>query len=173
MANGGAPVRFEAVHDATGVAAVCSLAEVIWREHYTPIIGEAQVQYMLEHVHSAQVIQRELGQGSLYYLMLKDDEPVGYLCVKPEVSTLFLSKVYVLASQRGSGIGRQALARIREIAAERNLHLVRLTVNRHNRSAIAAYRRWGFEVVGETCADIGGGYVMDDYAMELRLDPQA
>lgn len=173
MTRADALVRFAALNDATQVTAVVALADVIWREHYTPIIGEAQVEYMLRHVHCAQTIARELDEGALYYLIHHGEETVGYFCVKPEASQLFLSKLYILKSRRGSGIGRQAMELIRHVAAERGLDVIRLTVNRDNSASIAAYRNWGFEVTGEVCADIGGGFVMDDYAMELRLEPQA
>lgn len=173
MAQANGPVKFALVRDADQVATVVALANVIWREHYTPIIGEAQVDYMLAHVHSGQTIRRELDEGALYYLLLNEDEPVGYFCVKPEASKLFLSKIYVLSPLRGTGVGGLAMARIKQLATERGLDVIRLTVNRDNRDSIAAYHRWGFEITGEVCADIGGGYVMDDYAMELRLNPQA
>ncbi len=173
MAHANGPVKFAKVRDADQVATVVALADVIWREHYTPIIGKAQVDYMLTHIHSGQTIRRELDEGALYYLVLTEDEPVGYFCVRPEASKLFLSKIYVLSSRRGTGIGKLAMERIQKVAVERGLDAIRLTVNRNNSDAIAAYRNWGFEVTGEVCADIGGGFVMDDYAMELRLDPQA
>ena len=47
-----------------------------------------------------------------------------------------------------------------------------LTVNRRNERAIGAYRRTGFREVRAQVTDIGGGYVMDDYVMELETTPQ-
>ena len=38
--------------------------------------------------------------------------------------------------------------------------------------AIGAYRRAGFREVRAQVTDIGGGYVMDDYVMELETTPQ-
>jgi hypothetical protein len=45
-----------------------------------------------------------------------------------------------------------------------------LTVNRFNRQAIAAYERRGFQMMGTVVKDIGDGFVMDDYRMELNLE---
>ena len=42
-----------------------------------------------------------------------------------------------------------------------------LAVNKRNAAAIAAYRKHGFEIVEAVVKDIGGGFVMDDYIMEL------
>ena len=43
------------------------------------------------------------------------------------------------------------------------------SLNRNNRSAIAAYGKHGFEIRDTAVKDIGGGFVMDDYIMEKRL----
>ncbi|WP_431021594.1 hypothetical protein, partial [Chromobacterium phragmitis] len=44
-----------------------------------------------------------------------------------------------------------------------------LTVNRHNAEAIAVYEKRGFRVRGEVAADIGNGFVMDDYVMAKNV----
>ena len=35
--------------------------------------------------------------------------------------------------------------------------------------AIAAYRKWGFEVTATSLREIGSGFVMDDYLMAIKL----
>ena len=45
-------------------------------------------------------------------------------------------------------------------------------LNRRNERAIGAYRRAGFREVRAQVTDIGGGYVMDDYVMELETTLQ-
>lgn len=44
-----------------------------------------------------------------------------------------------------------------------------LTVNKHNESSIAVYRKFGFRMADAVTTAIGGGFVMDDYIMELPL----
>jgi RimJ/RimL family protein N-acetyltransferase len=46
-----------------------------------------------------------------------------------------------------------------------------LTVNKRNTSSIEAYLRLGFSREGSQVADIGHGFVMDDYVMGRRLRP--
>ncbi len=154
------------------IRSVARLAGTIWREHYTPLIGAAQVTYMLERFQSEEAITRQLADANCrYYLMELEGEAVGYLGVELRGALLFLSKIYVLAAWRGKGCGK-ALARCAERVAEENgCRRIELTVNRGNLSSIAAYEGMGFERTGTRVAEIGGGFVMDDYVMEKRLLP--
>ncbi|WP_345975818.1 GNAT family N-acetyltransferase [Sulfurimonas sp. HSL3-7] len=146
-----------------------ALAREIWQEHYTPIIGQAQVEYMLETFQTAAAMLRQLGEGYRYYLLKDDGEAVGYMAVRPESGQLFLSKFYVKAARRGRGYGRAALAFLTTLAAEQKLQKIVLTVNRNNTLALKAYAKLGFVNVGEVVQEIGKGFVMDDYKMEKRL----
>jgi hypothetical protein len=46
---------------------------------------------------------------------------------------------------------------------------ITLTVNKNNNNSIDAYNEIGFEITGNACMDIGSGYVMDDYQIELKV----
>ncbi len=152
------------------IDSVIQLANIIWPEHYTSIIGAEQVEYMLSSFHShatiaAQVISKEYQ----YFLINNDNKAVGYLGVKLESSSVFLSKLYLLAEFRGSGVGGKAIRFIKDLALANHLDKISLTVNKYNVGAIGAYKKIGFQVTEEIVADIGEGYVMDDYKMELKL----
>ncbi len=56
-----------------------------------------------------------------------------------------------------------------EHARADSLDCVVLRVNKRNRVAIAAYERMGFSSQGSIVTDIGGGFEMDDYLMQLDL----
>jgi ribosomal protein S18 acetylase RimI-like enzyme len=45
------------------------------------------------------------------------------------------------------------------------LREVSFAVNKHNHAAIAAYRKYGFDIREAVVKDIGGGFEMDDYIM--------
>jgi len=145
------------------------LARIIWHEYYTPIIGEKQVDYMLEKFQSAEAMREQLGEGALYYLVQADGEAAGYFCVKQDGTNLFLSKIYLLAAMRGKGIGAQTIDFIAALALGFSCTGITLTVNKKNAASIAAYKKLGFAVTGPLLSDIGGGYVMDDYAMRRPL----
>ncbi|MEH6452409.1 MAG: GNAT family N-acetyltransferase [Psychromonas sp.] len=163
-------ITFNRVLTLEQVNEVYELARVIWTEHYTPIIGLAQVKYMLERLHSADIIQTEVNQQNKhYYLIYNGQKAIGYIGFSIEQSHLFLSKIYVLSSERGNGIGKHALAFIAEQARSNHLTKISLTVNKNNSNSITAYQKTGFTITGDVCSDIGEGYVMDDYQMQLLI----
>jgi GNAT superfamily N-acetyltransferase len=163
-------VKFERVLTVEQVEIVVKLADVIWTEHYAPMIGKAQVEYMLNNFHSIDSIRNEVNNKSIhYYLIYKAETVVGYAGMKIEEWQLFLSKIYILSSERGNGIGKETIELVKEIAISNGLGKVYLTVNKKNTKTIGAYQKIGFNITGEVCADIGEGHVMDDYEMELVL----
>jgi ribosomal protein S18 acetylase RimI-like enzyme len=163
-------INIEPVETPDAVARVAALAETIWREHFTPIIGADQVAYMLDRFQSAEAIAAQLDEGVHYFLLVDESAPVGYMALIPETDRLMISKLYILAEHRGRGVGRAAVAMAQAEARCRGLPVVYLTVNRFNHASIAAYRRLGFAIAGEVKKDIGGGFVMDDYQMEMRAE---
>jgi ribosomal protein S18 acetylase RimI-like enzyme len=84
-------------------------------------------------------------------------------------SSMKLDKLYLHPDVQRQGYGGRMLAHIEERTRRRGLGSVRLNVNKYNLKSIAAYRKNGYEVVEEVVADIGRGFVMDDYIMEKRL----
>ncbi|MDO5971820.1 GNAT family N-acetyltransferase [Flavivirga aquimarina] len=144
---------------------VAKLADVIWREHYISIVGKPQVDYMLNKYQSAIAIEEQVLNGFEYFLVTYENKPIGYISMKKEVTSLFLSKIYVLSSYRGKKIGKAAMLFVERKAAEYQLKNIRLTVNINNVKAIKAYEAFGFVNVGPLVTDIGSGFVMDDYEM--------
>ena len=145
------------------------LADTIWREHYTPIIGAAQVDYMLGHFQSADAIAGQVKGGMHYFLIRLGDLDVGYLAFEVQGNALFLSKIYLLKSHRGQGLGKAAMAFVSRKAREMGCAHISLTVNKHNHRSIEAYTKMGFRKTGPVVTDIGGGFVMDDYRMEKAV----
>ncbi|CAI6059702.1 GNAT family N-acetyltransferase [Cohnella sp. JJ-181] len=156
--------------DTGDAATVAALAEEIWHEYYGALLSREQIVYMVDKFQSADAIADQIAtQGYEYYLMQAGGENVGYLAVKEEGGKLFLSKLYVLKAHRGQGYASRAMAFITGLCRERGLDALWLTVNRHNDGSIAVYEKKGFAKVREQVADIGNGYVMDDYVMEKEI----
>lgn len=151
------------------IAIVESLAKKIWTEHYTPIIGKEQVDYMLEKFQSKQVISEQIAEGFLYFLIVKDDLYIGYMGLQPKGEELFLSKIYVEDMERGRGYGRQCIEFIEKIAREEGFTNITLTVNKNNKNSIKAYEKFGFINLGAVVQDIGNGFIMDDYKMGKKV----
>lgn len=143
------------------------LARTVWREYYTPIIGEAQVEYMIARFQSPDAISRQIDRdGARYYLI---GEAQGYLAFEPREDAMFLSKLYVLGSDRGKSLGRQGFEFVLGEARKTGHPRVELTVNKGNAIAIAAYERWGMNRIGEVVTPIGGDFVMDDYIYSIDV----
>lgn len=164
-------VRLAEVADEKSIQKVAELAPIIWNEHYPAIIGQSQVDYMLDRFQSADAIRHQILDGYRYYLIQVGDVNAGYTAVTagPDQHSLQLSKLYVLAALRGCGIARSAVNQMAALARVEGYAQLYLTVNKHNHDSIAAYRKLGFVHCGEMVTDIGNGYVMDDYAMQLPL----
>ena len=58
---------------------LAELAKSIWTEHYTPIIGLAQVNYMLDKFQSAGRILADICEsGYRYFIAYDGEKQVGY-----------------------------------------------------------------------------------------------
>lgn len=146
------------------------LAKEIWQEHFTQIIGEKQVAYMLEQFQSYSAIKKAITEDGYHYWFLCDQqEAVGYTGVHPENGALFLSKLYLKKECRGKGLARKAFTFLQEFAKEQDCKTIWLTCNRDNKNSLKVYHKFGFTVVKEQDADIGNGFYMNDYVMEYRL----
>jgi len=148
---------------------IARLADSIWREHYTPIIGKGQVDYMMERFQSPEAITNQMDDGHTYEILFHQEEAIGYIAYQRRGAQLFLSKYYVEKSQRGQGFGKLAMLHIVECAKALGCAEITLTVNKDNSNSIAAYQKMGFQIAGPIVQDIGNGYVMDDFQMALPI----
>jgi ribosomal protein S18 acetylase RimI-like enzyme len=151
------------------ISEVVELGAVIWTDHYTPIIGIDQVNYMLDKYQSVEAISKQIEEGYEYYQLCDNSELIGYMAVQKREKALFLSKIYIHRDQRGKGFGKEAMNSIFHRAKELNCDLVRLTVNKYNTNSIKTYEKIGFKNVGPAVFDIGNGYIMDDYIYEFKM----
>lgn len=160
-------LTLEPVTTASQIEQVARLADQIWHQHYQELLGEVQINYMVEKFLSVPVITRQIAEGYRYYLAVCDGIPCGFCAANREERRMFLSKVYVLKEFRRRGI---AAAFLNQVAADaQGLDSIYLTVNKQNTGSIEAYRRLGFVTIDKVVTDIGGGFVMDDYIMEKQL----
>ncbi|HVF63911.1 MAG TPA: GNAT family N-acetyltransferase [Casimicrobiaceae bacterium] len=151
---------------------VQALAQRIWHRHYPGIIPAAQIDYMLERGYSDAALARYLGEpGAGLTLALVDDHPAGFAAWRRSDASgsISLDKLYVLQERHRHGIGRALIDHVVEAARRDGATLVVLNVNKRNRSAIDAYERCGFAIREAVVADIGNGFVMDDYVMARTL----
>lgn len=157
----------------TDVPALVSLARDTWRRHYPGIISEAQIEYMLAQRYDEAVIRAQIGVPDTWWDVLKQDGTLAGFAQyeRSGEDAIKLDKIYVGYDRRGQGLGSLLLQHVESEARAKGACRLYLQVNKNNTSAIAAYRRNGFDVARELVVDIGGGFVMDDYVMEKALAP--
>jgi len=169
--QGSLMAEFKQVISEEDIAEVARLAREIWQEHYLPIIGQAQIDYMLEKFQSSGAITRQIEQKYEYYLVLDRAQSAGYVGLVPDPgeSKLLLSKIYIRKELRGRGLGKETLEFLENICRQRSITTIWLTVNKNNACSISWYTKRGFTNTGPTVQDIGEGFVMDDFIMEKTI----
>jgi len=152
------------------IAAVIELAGVIWRHHYPGIISMEQIEYMLAQRYTSALIRAQMQSGKAWWdEAVLDGRIIGFAQYEPCERSMKLDKLYVHQDYQRLGYGGRMLAHVEDEARRRGFGAVRLNVNKHNVKSIAAYRKNGYAVVETVVADIGRGFVMDDYVMEKQL----
>ncbi|MGZ0016640.1 GNAT family N-acetyltransferase [Yeosuana sp. AK3] len=148
---------------------IANLANIIWHEHYVPIIGIEQVEYMVKNFQSAEAMYQQFQEGYEYFMLKHNNCFVGYVSIKKQEDCLFLSKIYVSKDFRGKKIGKSAIEFVQSKAVELNCKSMILGVNKFNTNAIKAYEAMGFKIVDAMKTNIGNGFFMDDFKMEKSL----
>jgi GNAT superfamily N-acetyltransferase len=147
------------------------LAQQIWPDAYREILSSEQVKYMLKLFYSPKSLRKQMVDEHHVFLILEQaDEPLGFASWSTTDSpgTYKLHKIYVLPGRQGKGLGRTLLQFIFETIRPEGATRLRLNVNRHNK-ARQFYERMGFTVVGKEDIDIGHGYFMNDFVMEIAV----
>lgn len=148
------------------------LARKIWPLVYSHMISQGQIDYMLDWMYAPETIRKEIEEENIVYLLIEAQESrVGFVSFGPLLSgaPCCIHKIYVAPEFHRRGIGRQALKEISRRAINADSSCLELRVNRGNERAINFYESCGFQIIREDCADIGGGFVMDDYIFRKPL----
>ena len=178
-------VRFKPVETEEELTVLAQLSDEIWHEYWPAIIGKEQTDYMVAKFQSLDAIKAGIEQqGYRYWFICSEDAQensedlrgklgiVGYTGGYTEEATsrFFISKIYLLASQRGKGLCSKTIAFYNQLCLDEHLRAMYLTVNKENQLGIRAYKGKGFQIIDATVADIGCGFVMDDYIMERAAE---
>ena len=149
---------------------IAILAEEIWHQHFTPIIGKEQVDYMVDKFQSYPAIKAQIEHdGYEYFQIYRSHAMAGYTGIHQEADALFLSKLYVKKEFRGCHLATEAFQFLVNLCRERGLSKIYLTCNKHNDNTLAIYDHLGSKITDEQVADIGNGFVMDDYILTYAI----
>lgn len=173
MCEGTGIATFEAVTAET-VPELAELAGKIWFEYWPALIGADQTAYMVEQFQSRAAIECDMREHAYEYWFVRatdDGRVVGYTGghVEPETNRFFVSKIYLLAEERGKHFASAVVRFYEQLCRDRGLQAMYLTVNKGNKLGIRAYEGNGFTTIDAVKTDIGQGFIMDDCIMEKRV----
>jgi len=141
----------------------------VWPDTYKDILAPQQIEYMLTLMYSTSALTRQMQDGNTF-ILVKDGEKyiafASYGLIKPAVYKIH--KLYALQDQQGKGIGKFMINHVLDDIKSVGATVLQLDVNRHNK-AKGFYEKLGFKVACEKDTDIGGGFFMNDYVMEMEL----
>lgn len=148
-----------------------SLAERIFPCTYRGIITDEQIAYMMEWMYAPENIRRQMEEGHVYHIVLRDGDPAGYVSVRPDGADCFhLEKIYVLPECQKTGCGSVLFRAAVDYVKRQHPSpcALELNVNRHN-PALGFYRRMVMRIHREGDFPIGKGFFMNDYIMRMEL----
>ena len=154
--------------DERRIREMSEMATEIVREHFDPIVGKAQNDYMIGRFQTPEAIREQLERGYRYYFVLEEGRRIGFHAFYPREDCMYLSKFYLAKQFRGLGYSHIMLDFLTKKAADMGVRRIELNVNRFN-DAVLVYEKLGFRRIREEKNDIGHGYFMDDYVYALDL----
>lgn len=149
------------------------LAKRSWENAYTEILTTEQMEFMLNTMYSEAEISEHLKNLNYHYYLVFDeilnvfDGFLGYEN-HYEKQTTKLHRIYLVPESKGKGLGKKTLEFLNEKVKESGNNRIILNVNKYN-SAQKFYESQGYKVYDEGIFDIGNGFVMDDYLMEIKF----
>lgn len=153
---------------------VRDLAFQIFPLTYQDIVEPGQIDYMMDLIYSPEALVAQWDSGQNFLIVYSEEMAVGFASYTRlnEEGDFKLNKIYLDNRLQGKGLGKwllsDVISRVKSVGGRALL----LNVNRHNKARIF-YEKMGFSLLKEDLIDIGGGYFMDDYVMELSLKPKA
>lgn len=163
--------KLQSILDESQLHRIKELAEEIWPCTYSSILTNGQISYMMDLMYSESALQQQLNNGVLFYLVLFNDQKVGYTAIEPNYkdgNQLYIHKLYILPQLQGIGLGKKVIESIINIAKKKELSSISLNVNRFNK-ALFFYEKFGFNIEKEEDIDIGNNYYMNDYVMQKKV----
>lgn len=152
------------------IASLSKFAQEVFIDYYNNLIGSNQANYMADLFLSEKAIKQLIEQGAVFRVLLEKEQYIGFSEYLKDGDRLFLSKLYLLREYRGKRLGRMLINDCITYAKNNQLKAIYLTVNKHNTNSYQMYLHMGFENIDSQVNDIGNGYVMDDYIMQLKIE---
>jgi GNAT superfamily N-acetyltransferase len=145
------------------------IAEKAWRPTYEHILTEEQTVFMLNLMYHSETLENQINGKITYFVIEDHQKKLGYFAVENlNDNQVKLHKLYLDPTKKQMGLGSKIIEFIKNWTLKNKRNYIILNVNKYN-SAVQFYHKMGFNIIEEMILDIGNGYVMDDYVMQLDL----
>ena len=145
------------------------IAFATWPSAYGELLPKEQLNYMLEWMYSERSLGEQMNKGHQFFMAELDGSSFGFASVSDEGDQRFkLNKLYVIPQTQKTGAGKALLEKVIDYAKVNGAIVLFLQVKRDN-IAKGFYEKQGFVITQEVDLEIGNGFFMNDYIMELGL----
>jgi len=154
------------------IPAIQTVANATWPATFKEILNADQIAYMLNWMYSDEALSKHIADPNhSFWLFQHDGQTLGFAGIEHHyhgAKATKLHKIYVLPATQGMQIGKQLIHHVIQEAVNAGSTSLLLNVNRYN-TATGFYEKLGFQIIAEEDIDIGNGYLMEDYQMELMI----
>ena len=153
------------------IEVIRDIAAATWPSTYLDIIGQAQIDYMLDKMYNKGELLKQFMEGHIFLIAEEGENQfgfAGYSIIGHDARIYKLHKLYVLPSAHGKGVGKILINEVFNQVKDAGGSALQLNVNKHNK-AKDFYLKGGFTIKESVKLDIGEGYFMDDYVMEYKF----
>jgi ribosomal protein S18 acetylase RimI-like enzyme len=155
----------------TDFSLIREIAFRTWPSTYGSILSKEQLDFMLNIFYSLENLALNVNQNQSFFIISENEIPLGFLGIEhhfEEKPITKIHKIYILPNNQGKGIGKSAIDFVIKSALENQNDKIILNVNRFNK-AVAFYQKMDFKIIQEIDIEIGNGYLMEDFVMEMSL----
>lgn len=139
-----------------------------WHHTYDSLMGPEEVTKITGAWHAIETLREQISADDQLFLVAElDGEIAGHAyALEDAPGTLNLSRLYILPSAQGKGLGRALLEHVEQhFPDSKTMHL---EVHERQHQAHRFYKANGFEVIGKT-AHCGGDSDVPALIMEKKL----
>lgn len=147
---------------------LCETIKTIWMEYYLDLHGQKLVDYICYFI-KPQPIKDEIKDGANYYLIYKNEKPIGFFCFYIRNEFLYLRRIYILKSERNKKTGTFVLNKIIKIAKENNASKIQVHADINAKETNLIFQKWNFTKREKVYKCIGNGYFLKHYKLILDL----
>lgn len=134
------------------------LAKAIYQENYLHLwLPGGADWYMHQYAYPVHQLEQELADSNnAYYLLLDNQEPVGYLKLLlnsnltdyDPTDALEIERIYLLENWKGRGLGKKMMQLALDTAKALNKKVIFLKAMDSSQDAIAFYQHQGYRISG-------------------------